>query len=172
MVYCIDHAEAAEEIVECITESLSNESTLITKKISRLYLVSDILNNCGVKVNKASNYRKVFQGKLLDIMTEVKKTYDKLESRIQAEGFRVRVLRVLKSWEDTGIYTSDFMVKLHNVFLGLEQVCYTTIYPVVTLLYTFVFRTQKYLKRKRTLMEILWIKRQMMMEFLLMVQHC
>lgn len=121
MVYCIDHAEAAEEIVECITESLSNESTLITKKISRLYLVSDILNNCGVKVNKASNYRKVFQGKLLDIMTEVKKTYDKLESRIQAEGFRVRVLRVLKSWEDTGIYTSDFMVKLHNVFLGLEQ---------------------------------------------------
>lgn len=122
MVYCIDHAEAAEEIVDCITESLSNDSTLTTKKIARLYLVSDILNNCGVKVNKASNYRKVFQNKLMDIIKEIKKTYDSLESRLQAEGFKVRVLRVLKSWEDTGIYTSDFMSKLNSTFLGLEDV--------------------------------------------------
>lgn len=122
MVYCIDHAEAAEEIGECITESLSNDSTLITKRISRLYLVSDILNNCGVKVNKASNYRKVFQNKLIEIIKAIKLAFDCLESRIQAEGFKVRVLRVLKSWEDTGIYTSDFMTKLHNIFLGLEEV--------------------------------------------------
>ncbi|XP_060536937.1 U2 snRNP-associated SURP motif-containing protein isoform X2 [Cylas formicarius] len=121
MVYCIDHSEAADEIVECITESLSNESTIITKKIARLYLVSDILHNCGVKVNKASNYRKVFQEKLVDIMVEIKKIFDGLESRLQAEGFKVRVLRILKSWEDVGIYTSDFMNKLHNTFLGLEE---------------------------------------------------
>uniref|UniRef100_A0AAR5P163 RRM domain-containing protein n=1 Tax=Dendroctonus ponderosae TaxID=77166 RepID=A0AAR5P163_DENPD len=122
MVYCIDHSEAAEEIGECITESLSNDSTLITKRISRLYLVSDILNNCGVKVNKASNYRKVFQNKLIEIIKAIKLAFDCLESRIQAEGFKVRVLRVLKSWEDTGIYTSDFMTKLHNIFLGLEEI--------------------------------------------------
>ncbi|XP_050314384.1 U2 snRNP-associated SURP motif-containing protein [Anthonomus grandis grandis] len=120
MIYCIDHSEAAEEIVECITESLSNESTLITKKIARLYVVSDILSNCGVKVNKASNYRKIFQDKLFDIIREIKKAYDSLESRLQAEGFKVRVLRVLKSWEDAGIYTLDFMTKLHNAFLGLD----------------------------------------------------
>ncbi|KAL1493358.1 hypothetical protein ABEB36_011427 [Hypothenemus hampei] len=121
MVYCIDHAEAAEEIVECISESLSNSTTLITKKIARLYLVSDILNNCGVKVNKASNYRKAFQNHLIDIIREIKKTYDSIQSRIQAEGFKVRVLRVLKSWEDNGIYPSDLMSKLHNIFLGLEE---------------------------------------------------
>lgn len=58
MVFCIEHSDAAEEIAECITESLSNETTTLTKKIARLYLVSDILHNCGVKVNKASFYRK------------------------------------------------------------------------------------------------------------------
>ncbi|KAF7274403.1 U2 snRNP-associated SURP motif-containing protein [Rhynchophorus ferrugineus] len=121
MVYCIDHAEAADEISDCITESLSNETTLVTKKIARLYLVSDILHNCGVKVNKASNFRKTFQSKVVDIIKEVKKTFDGLESRLQAEGFKVRVLRVLKSWEDTGIYTSDYLNKLNNVFLGLED---------------------------------------------------
>lgn len=58
MVFCIEHSEAAEEIADCITESLSIESTLLTKKIARLYLVSDILHNCCVKVNKASYFRK------------------------------------------------------------------------------------------------------------------
>jgi U2-associated protein SR140 len=58
MVYCIDHAEFAEEIVECIIESLSIEHTPISKKIARLFLVSDILQNCHVKVVNASFYRK------------------------------------------------------------------------------------------------------------------
>lgn len=58
MVFCIEHSEAAEEIVECITESLSNESTALTKKIARVYLISDILHNCQVKVTKAYYFRK------------------------------------------------------------------------------------------------------------------
>ena len=58
MIYCIDHAEAAEEIVDCITESLSILETPLHKKIARLYLISDILHNCSVKVSNASYYRK------------------------------------------------------------------------------------------------------------------
>ena len=58
MVFCIDHAEFAEEIVDCIIESLSIAHTPLNKKISRLFLVSDILQNCHVKVANASFYRK------------------------------------------------------------------------------------------------------------------
>lgn len=57
-MFCIEHSDAADEVVECITEALCNEGTAITKKIARLYLVNDILHNCGVKVNNASHYRK------------------------------------------------------------------------------------------------------------------
>lgn len=57
MIFCIEHADAADEICECIEESISNPCTLISKKIARLYLVSDILHNCTVKVSNASNYR-------------------------------------------------------------------------------------------------------------------
>lgn len=57
MIFCIDHAEAADEICECIEESMSNAATAISKKIARLYLVSDILHNCTVKVSNASFYR-------------------------------------------------------------------------------------------------------------------
>lgn len=58
MVFCIEHAEAAEEICDCISESLSILQTPVNKKIARLYLISDILHNCGVKVNNATIYRK------------------------------------------------------------------------------------------------------------------
>lgn len=58
MVFCIDHADAAEEVVECIAESLSLAETPLHKKVARLYLISDILHNCCVKVANASYYRK------------------------------------------------------------------------------------------------------------------
>lgn len=57
MIFCIEHADAADEVCECIEEALSSPSTLISKKIARLYLISDILHNCTVKVSNASNYR-------------------------------------------------------------------------------------------------------------------
>ena len=58
MVWCIEHAEAGSEIVECIAESLSILQTPLTKKIARLYLISDILHNCSVKgVPNVSFYR-------------------------------------------------------------------------------------------------------------------
>lgn len=119
MVFCIEHSEAAEEVSDCITESLSNESTAIVKKIARLYLVSDILHNCAVKVTKASSYRKAFESRLIEIMKQLKVTYDKLDGRLKAEGFKLRVLRTLKAWEDN-IYPKNFMDKMHNAFLGLE----------------------------------------------------
>lgn len=58
MIFCIEHADAADEICECIAESVSSTETLVNKKIARLYLVSDILHNCGVKVSNASFFRK------------------------------------------------------------------------------------------------------------------
>ena len=62
MVWCIEHAEAGSEVVDCIAESLSILQTPLTKKVARLYLISDILHNCSVKgVPNVSFYRKGFQ---------------------------------------------------------------------------------------------------------------
>lgn len=85
MLFCLNHAEAAEEIVECIAESLSilktplpkkarpeppkppepkkrssesSNSCFLTFQIARLYLVSDVLYNSSAKVSNASYYRK------------------------------------------------------------------------------------------------------------------
>lgn len=57
MMYCIDHAEGAIEVTECISESLSILETPLHKKLARFYLISDILHNCVVKVTNSSYYR-------------------------------------------------------------------------------------------------------------------
>ena len=46
------------QIVECVTESLCIEETLLPMKLARLYLVNDILQNCSAKVPNASNFRR------------------------------------------------------------------------------------------------------------------
>ncbi|KAG5326007.1 SR140 protein, partial [Acromyrmex heyeri] len=119
MVFCIEHAEAAEEICDCISESLSILQTPVNKKIARLYLISDILYNCGVKVTNATIYRKAFETRLLDIFNEVHQAYKQFDSRLKAEGFKVRVMRMFRAWEDWAVYPRDFLVKLQNTFLGL-----------------------------------------------------
>uniref|UniRef100_A0A8D8T8E1 U2 snRNP-associated SURP motif-containing protein n=1 Tax=Cacopsylla melanoneura TaxID=428564 RepID=A0A8D8T8E1_9HEMI len=121
MVFCMEHSDAAEEICECIMESLSNETTLLHKKIARLYLVSDILHNCGIKITNASYYRRGFESRLFQIFTEMHTTFLRLESRLKAEGLRTRVMQVFRAWEDWAVYPKEFLIKLQNVFLGLSD---------------------------------------------------
>ena len=149
MVFCIEHSDAAEEICEVIAESLSILTTPLPKKIARLYLISDILHNCGVKITNASFYRRgyisinfvftlwlfrdflikfflflffSFESRLLGIFTEVYAAFRNVESRLKAEGFKVRVLQIFRAWEEWAVYPKDFLIRLQNTFLGLSAV--------------------------------------------------
>lgn len=48
--------------------------------------------------------------------------YMALESRLKAEGFRLRVLQVFKAWEEWAVYPRDFLTKLKQIFLGTHAV--------------------------------------------------
>ncbi|XP_015905552.1 U2 snRNP-associated SURP motif-containing protein [Parasteatoda tepidariorum] len=119
MIYCIEHAEAAEEIIDCIGEAIATPEAPLYKKIGRLYLISDVLHNCSVKVANASFYRKGFQAKLPDIFKDLHETFQSIEGRLKAEQFKQRVVSCFRAWEDWAIYPSEFLIKLQNLFLGL-----------------------------------------------------
>ncbi|XP_077987617.1 U2 snRNP-associated SURP motif-containing protein-like [Glandiceps talaboti] len=122
MVYCLDHAESAEEIVECIAESLSIIQTPIPKKVGRLFLVSDILYNSSAKVANASFYRKYFETKLPEVFSDIREAYNTIEGRLKAEQFKLKVMTCFRAWEDWAVYPQDFLIRLQNVFLGLVPV--------------------------------------------------
>lgn len=121
MVFCVDHADCAEEVVECIAESLSILQTPLQVKVARLYLVSDILHNCSVKVPNVSYYRKGFQTLLPDIFGHLSDSFKAINARMKAENFKKQVLRCLAAWMDWAVYTPDFLFDLENVFLGNNE---------------------------------------------------
>lgn len=122
MVYCIEHADAADEICDCIEESFSNIRTQPSRKIARLYLISDLLHNCTVKVSNASFFRKSLERHLELIFNHLHAAYMALESRLKAEGFKLRVLQVFRAWEEWAVYQREFLTQLKHIFLGINQV--------------------------------------------------
>ncbi|KAH8314367.1 hypothetical protein KR059_004863, partial [Drosophila kikkawai] len=122
MIFCIEHADAADEICECIAESLGSLKTPASKKIARLYLISDVLHNCTVKVANASFFRKSVEKQLMDIFENLHSYYSNIESRLKAEGFKSRVCNVLRTWEEWTIYPKEFMAQLRAKFLGKPYV--------------------------------------------------
>ncbi|XP_053963349.1 U2 snRNP-associated SURP motif-containing protein [Anastrepha ludens] len=122
MIFCIEHADAADEICECIAESLSNPDTLASKKIARLYLISDLLHNCTVKVSNASFFRKAIEKHLVEVFENMHNFFTLMESRLKAEGLKSRVIKVIRAWEEWTIYPKEFLAKLKGVFLGKQIV--------------------------------------------------
>ncbi|XP_067903902.1 U2 snRNP-associated SURP motif-containing protein-like isoform X4 [Heterodontus francisci] len=121
MVFCLNNAEAAEEIVDCIAESLSILQTPLQKKIARLYLVSDILYNSCAKVANASYYRKYFETRLPQIFTDLHEAHKVIQARLQAEQFKQRIMTCFRAWEDWAVYPEPFLIRLQNIFLGLMK---------------------------------------------------
>ncbi|CAH1782434.1 unnamed protein product [Owenia fusiformis] len=122
MVWCLDHAEAAEEIVECVQESLSILETPLPKKIARLFLISDILYNSSAKVPNASFFRKYFENKLAEVFRDLHMYYNNIEGRLKAEQFKQKVQSCFRAWEDWTVYPNDFLIRLQNLFLGLTTI--------------------------------------------------
>lgn len=53
MIWCLDHAESAEEVVECISESLSILQTPIPKKVRKLFTwISTVCHMKLARLNK------------------------------------------------------------------------------------------------------------------------
>ncbi|KAF6030959.1 U2SURP [Bugula neritina] len=121
MVWCLEHADSAEEVVEIITDSLSIPDTQLPKKLARLYIVCDILYNSSAKLPNVSYYRKYFEPALPSIFKSFNETYENIEGRLTAENFKQKVMNCFRTWEEWVIYPIDHLIKCQNIFLGLFQ---------------------------------------------------
>ncbi|XP_024026603.1 protein RRC1 [Morus notabilis] len=119
MGFALDNADAAGEIVEVLTESLTLKETPIPTKVARLMLVSDVLHNSSAPVKNASAYRTKFEGTLPDIMESFNDLYRSITGRITAEALKERVLKVLQVWADWFLFSDAYVNGLRATFLRL-----------------------------------------------------
>ncbi|GAU91945.1 hypothetical protein RvY_04101 [Ramazzottius varieornatus] len=120
MVFCIDHRDTSEDIVNAICNSLMNETDSPMKKIAKVYLISDILHNSGQQ--NAWYYRNGFEQKFPLVFNQIRKSHRSIEGRLKAEQYKQRVMSCFRAWEDWALYPPKLLVKFQNIFLGLEPV--------------------------------------------------
>ncbi|XP_076955818.1 protein RRC1-like isoform X2 [Bidens hawaiensis] len=117
MGFALDNADAAGEVVEVLTESLTLKETPIPTKVARLMLVSDILHNSSAPVKNASAYRTKFEANLPDILESFNDLYRSITGRITAEALKERVLKVLQVWADWFLFSDAYVNGLRSTFL-------------------------------------------------------
>ncbi|KAG1338466.1 Protein RRC1-like [Cocos nucifera] len=117
MGFALDNADAAGEVVEVLTESLTLKETPIPTKVARLMLVSDILHNSSAPVKNASAYRTKFEATLPDMMESFNDLYRSITGRITAEALKERVLKVLQVWADWFLFSDAYLNGLRATFL-------------------------------------------------------
>ncbi|CAN8252242.1 unnamed protein product [Cochlearia groenlandica] len=117
MGFALDNADAAGEVVEVLTESLTLKETSIPTKVARLMLVSDILHNSSAPVKNASAYRTKFEATLPDIMESFNDLYRSITGRITAEALKEMVLKVLHVWADWFLFSDAYIYGLRATFL-------------------------------------------------------
>ncbi|XP_062099298.1 protein RRC1 [Humulus lupulus] len=117
MGFSLDNADAAGEIVEVLTESLTLKETPIPTKVARLMLVSDVLHNSSAPVKNASAYRTKFEATLPDIMESFNDLYCSVTGRITAEALKERVMKVLQVWADWFLFSDAYVNGLRATFL-------------------------------------------------------
>jgi U2-associated protein SR140 len=118
MVFALDHAEAAKAMVATWADALTLPETPIPKKLARLYLVSDVLHNASTPtVRGAALFRSELTARLRDIFASCHALLAATESRLAAEAFKDKVLRVLRVWHAWSVLAPSRLDELELVFL-------------------------------------------------------
>jgi hypothetical protein len=122
MIFCIDHADAAEEIVDIIVQSLLIPATpVFPTKLARLYLVSDVLHNSSTSVPNAWKFRSAFEKHLPSIFTHLGVVWKSIAARLRAEQMRKAIFAVVSVWEKWIVFNRDFTDDLKSRFQAAAQ---------------------------------------------------
>jgi len=92
--------------------------TPVPTKISRLFLVSDILHNSALP--RASNFRTGFRETLPQIFESLNEKYRSITGRITAENLKESVLSVLRAWEKWSLWQQSIIDGFFATFLRSE----------------------------------------------------
>ncbi|KIJ49617.1 hypothetical protein M422DRAFT_225502 [Sphaerobolus stellatus SS14] len=107
MTFSLEHADAAAEIVDIIISSLLNDATPVPRKVSRLYLICDILHNSAATIPNAWKFRQEFQSRLGLVFDHLSVIYHSFPGRITAETFKAQIIAVVEVWEDWIVFPAE-----------------------------------------------------------------
>ncbi|EMR08167.1 hypothetical protein PNEG_03341 [Pneumocystis murina B123] len=121
MSFAIEHANAADEIVEILISSLIQPHVPISTKIARLYLVSDILHNSSIAIPNVWKYRQLLEQNLGVVFKHFSEIYKSFDGRIKADNFRRQVVNITSAWESWIVFGQGVLENFLEIFLGNKE---------------------------------------------------
>ena len=117
MEFAVERSECSADVVDVITASLLGDDTPRRLKIARLYVVSDLLHNCGAPVKGVQSYRSHFIRTLPYVFAHLEKYLSSLASKNAREAFKRDVQSVLAAWKSWSMFADEFIQGLEYTFL-------------------------------------------------------
>ena len=121
MAFCFDKSHAAQHISQLLKDVLmdNRKGVSVDTKISRLYLMSDILfNSQQPGVRNAFKYRDAIEGMAKEVFTCLGSHGKGTAGRMTMNKLRNSVLAVLDAWTKWSVYNTAFLNQLEALFEG------------------------------------------------------
>ncbi|KAF9152936.1 U2 snRNP-associated SURP domain-containing protein [Linnemannia schmuckeri] len=117
MLFCMQHAEAADEIVEILVEAMILSTTPQQVRMARLYLISDILHNSSIPLPNVWKLRSALEVKLPVMFEGLNVIYRQIDARMKAEQFRRQITGVLGIWENWIVFPQHYIAHLGTLLV-------------------------------------------------------
>ncbi|KAG0040813.1 hypothetical protein BGZ82_008871 [Podila clonocystis] len=115
MMFCMQHADAADEIVDILVESMILPNTPQPVRLARLHLISDVLHNCSVPLPNVWKFRSALEVQLPVVFEALNGIYRSFDARLKAEQFRRQIANVLAVWENWIVFPQTYIDNLAAV---------------------------------------------------------
>ncbi|KAF9926155.1 U2 snRNP-associated SURP domain-containing protein [Linnemannia zychae] len=120
MLFCMQHAEAADEVVDILAASMTLTTTPQNVRLARLYLISDILHNSSISLPNVWKLRSALEIKMPIIFEGLNAIYRQIDARMKAEQFRRQITGVLGIWENWIVFPQHYIAHLNNLLVRKE----------------------------------------------------
>ncbi|KAI9011717.1 hypothetical protein DFJ74DRAFT_307995 [Hyaloraphidium curvatum] len=119
MAFCVDRADAAEEVVDLVVRSLLLPGTpVFPGKIARLYVLSDLLHNASSSVHNAWKFRALVQPRLAAVFAHLGEHWRRIPARLKAEQMRRAVMAAVEAWETWIVFPREQVEEWKAAFKG------------------------------------------------------
>ena len=117
MIFCLNHPNSIDDIIDVLVDSLKNPDTKPVKKVARLYLLSDVMYNCKKQKIRMERLTESNPDDCFDIFKQFHAIYNKLNYTQDKDCLRTKIFMILRSWAFYSCCDVKFITKLENMFL-------------------------------------------------------
>ncbi|EDO08409.1 hypothetical protein BBOV_III008490 [Babesia bovis T2Bo] len=118
MMFMINHGESAVQVTDCLVEYIMKDSPTVDTKISRLYILSDVLYNTSASHQFGWIYRLTFEKKIPEVFAHIREYIKSSTSKIAVQELISCVERILNAWHQWDAYPQEYLYGLESMLWG------------------------------------------------------